>query len=157
VELHLRGYPASGYAERLQQYATRCGLRRPLVFLPPANSSEMVRLAAAADLGLSVEESTPLNRAVCLTNKVFAYLLAGVPQLLSRTPAQAALAPELGAAAILGSLDRPAEVAADLDAFFADAERLGAARRHAWHLAQTRYCWDVEKALFLTSVARALT
>ena len=157
VELHLRGYPATGYAERLQQHATRCGLRRPLVFLPPASSSEMVRLAAAADLGLSVEEGTPLNRAVCLTNKIFAYLLAGIPQLLSHTPAQAELAPELGAAAILGALDRPAEVAANLDAFFADADRIGAARRHAWHLAQTRYCWEVEKDKFLTSLARALT
>jgi hypothetical protein len=157
VELHLRGYPASGYAERLQQYATRSGLRRPLVFLPPANSSEMVRLAAAADLGLSVEESTPLNRAVCLTNKIFAYLLAGIPQLMSHTPAQAALAPELATAAVLGHLDRPDEIAARLDELLLDPARTGAARRHAWALGQSRYNWDVEKEEFLTSLAKALS
>jgi hypothetical protein len=116
----------------------------------------MVRLAATADLGLSVEESSPRNRAVCLTNKIFAYLLAGIPQLLSCTPAQEALAPELGDAAILGDLRQPAAVAASLDAFFADRERVRTARGHAWHLARSRYCWEMEKGKFLSAIAQAL-
>ena len=39
-------------------------------------------------MGLSLEESRPRNRDLCLTNKVFVYLLAGIPQLLSHTAAQ---------------------------------------------------------------------
>jgi hypothetical protein len=156
VELHLRGYPAPGYAKRLQALATHCRLRHPIVFLPSADPGEMVRLAADADLGLAVEESTPLNRTLCLTNKIFVYLLAGVPQLMSHTAAQAALAPELGCAAILARLDAPAAVSARIDAFLNDPTAVSAARREAWRLAQTKYCWDVEREKLIASIENAV-
>jgi glycosyltransferase involved in cell wall biosynthesis len=60
----------------------------------------MVSLAHGYDAGLSCEEPTVLNHRLCLGNKIFTYLAAGVPVVLSRTPAQAALASELGDAAI---------------------------------------------------------
>ena len=96
------------------------------------------------------------NRAICLTNKVFTYLLAGIPALLSRTPAQERLAPDLGPAALLADLEDPGALAARLDAFFADAERQRSARSFAWQLGQKRFNWDVEQRTFLDSVRRAL-
>ncbi|MDO8541018.1 MAG: hypothetical protein Q7S40_11325 [Opitutaceae bacterium] len=156
VELQLRGFADSSYVATMQSRARAMGLARPVAELPPAPASEMVRLAAAADLGLSVEESMPLNRDLCLTNKVFAYLLAGIPQLLSRTSAQVAVAPELGSAALLGALDDPTATAAMLDAFLGDATRVTQARLHAWKVAQERYCWDAEKEIFLRTIGSAL-
>jgi hypothetical protein len=114
----------------------------------------MARFAASADLGLSTEETEPLNRDICLTNKIFTYLLAGIPQLLSATSGQKALAPELGAAALLDDLADPARTAQLLDDFFSDPARIAAARRTAWDLAQSRFCWDVEQEKFLASVRR---
>jgi hypothetical protein len=112
----------------------------------------MARLAAGADLGLSTEPSLPPNRDICLTNKIFIYLLAGLPQLLSNTAAQSAFAPELGAAAILGDLAQADAVARQLDEFFSDPTRIRAARAAAWDLAMRRFCWEVEKAKFLDSI-----
>jgi len=112
----------------------------------------MVRLAAGADLGLSTEPSLPPNRDICLTNKIFVYLLGGIPQLLSSTAAQSALAPELGKAAILGNLDQPNAVALQLDDFFSDPARVRAARATAWERANFRFCWDIEKTQFLDSI-----
>lgn len=152
VELNLRGFPAAGYAARLQALAIRSGLKRPIRFLSPGPSGEMARLAAGADLGLSVEARLPLNRDLCLTNKIFTYLLAGIPQLLSDTAAQSALAPELGEAAMLATLDQPDAAAARLDELLADPARLACARRRARELAKSRYCWDLEKSVFLDSV-----
>jgi hypothetical protein len=152
VELHLRGFPAEGYAERLQSLAARAGLSRPICFLPPGPPSEMARLAAQADLGLSTEVPSPPNRNLCLTNKIFIYLLAGIPQMLSDTRAQCALAPDLGEAAFLADLERPEGVAARLDDFFGHPGRIAAARRRARELAASRYCWDVEQAVFLDSI-----
>jgi glycosyltransferase involved in cell wall biosynthesis len=152
VELHLRGFPAQGYAERLRALAVRAGLSRPIRFLPPGPPGEMARLAAQADLGLSTEIPSPPNRNLCLTNKIFIYLLAGIPQMLSDTRAQCALAPELGEAAFLADLERPDGVAARLDDFFGDPGRVAAARRRARELAASRYCWEVEKAAFLDSI-----
>ncbi len=156
VELHLRGHVDPAYKARLQSHATAAGLRRPVVFVPSGAPAEMVRLAAAFDLGLSVEETQPLNRDLCLTNKIFVYLLAGVPQFLSRTRAQTALAAELGDAALLGDLDRPEESAHILDAFFASPGRAESARRTAWRLARERFCWDLEKEKFLAGIRQAV-
>jgi glycosyltransferase involved in cell wall biosynthesis len=156
VELCLRGFAAPDYEAGLQARAAEAGLGRPIRFLKPGPPSEMARLAAGADLGLSTEESVPLNRDLCLTNKVFVYLLAGVPQLLSDTSAQAAIAPDLGSAAILGSLKDPDGIARSLDRFFSDPNRVAEARRRAWTLARERYCWDRERAVILGEVGRLL-
>jgi hypothetical protein len=152
VELHLRGFISADYAARLRLLATTAKLSRPLRFLPPAAPAEMIPLAATADLGLSIEESQPLNRDLCLTNKIFTYLLAGVPQWLSSTRAQTAFAPALGRSALLGDLTRPDETARLLDAFLADSKNLIHARETAWRLARERYCWDVEQAALLRLV-----
>jgi hypothetical protein len=152
TELHLRGFPAEGFAQHLQELATRAGLGRPIIFLPPGPPGEMARLAADADLGLSTEPSSPPNRNICLTNKIFVYLLAGIPQLLSNTAAQCALAPDLGNAALLGDMAEPDAMAAVLDDFFSDPMRVSAARVAAWEIATRRFCWDVEKVRFLESI-----
>jgi len=152
AELHLRGFPAPGFADHLKALAARAGLTRSIRFLPAGPPTGMARLAAGADLGLSTELATPPNRNLCLTNKVFVYLLAGIPQLLSNTAAQAKLAPDLGAAAMLADLAEPDSAARQLDQFFADPARVSAARGAAWNLAISRYCWDVEKAQFLESI-----
>jgi len=152
VELNLRGFPVAGYAARLQAQAIRAGLKRPIRILSPGPPRDMARLAASADLGLSVEPRLPLNRDLCLTNKIFVYLLAGIPQLLSDTAAQSALAPELGEAALLADLGEPDVVAAILDEFFAAPAHMAAARRRARELARSRFCWDLEKSVFLDSI-----
>ncbi len=152
VALHLRGFVSPGYAAHLRSLAAAARLAHPLHFLPPAPPSDMIQLAAAADLGLSTEESQPLNRDLCLTNKIFTYLLAGLPQLLSSTRAQTALAPDLGHAALLGHLGRTDETAVQLDHFFAASENVIRARAAAWQLGRRRYCWDVEQAAFLRLV-----
>ena len=115
----------------------------------------MVRLAAPYGLGLSVEETSIPNRDICLTNKIFTYLLAGLPVLLSATTAQTALAKDLGDAAWVVELDKTA-IAAKLDHLLGNPQQLKPAHQAAWHLGQHRFNWDVEKQIFLSSIAQAL-
>jgi hypothetical protein len=104
VTLDIRGGNRWGHGERLVELARGLGIGDRVNLLPMAPPEEMVRLAAAYDIGLSLETDVSENRRLCLTNKIFTYLLAGVPVLLSDTPAQRALAPDLGAAQRLVSL-----------------------------------------------------
>jgi hypothetical protein len=156
ARLHLRGVPASGYAEDLTARAARAGAADRLVFHPPEDPARMAVLAAPHDVGLALEQCQPPHRAICLTNKLFTYLLAGVPILYSPTPAQERLAPELGVAAFRADGPDSAGLAAALDGYFADTEWQSAARRVAWRLGQERFNWDVEQHAFLESVRRAL-
>jgi len=152
VELELRGDNRGGNGESLMKLARELGIADQLRLLPMAEPEEMVRLAASYDLGLSLESNLTENRRLCLTNKIFTYLLAGVPVLMSDTPAQRALAPELGVATALVSLDDPDGIAAALDTL---AAGLDDARVEAQRLGRERYNWEVEQAALLRSVAAA--
>jgi len=113
-------------------------------------------LAAPHDLGLATEPTISENRSICLTNKIFTYLLAGVPVALSRTAAQAQLFRELGEAALLINLDNPIATATSFDSFFSSKDRQVGARRAAWALGQEKFNWDLEKEKFLVSMASCL-
>lgn len=156
AELHLRGSSSPDYRRHLEAAAAKVGRPGIVKLAPPASPDEMARLAADAHLGLSLEERQPRNRDLCLTNKVFMYALAGIPQLLSSTSAQRAIAADLGAAALVGDFAAPQQVASQLDEFLADASRMNSSRRHAWMLGQSRFCWDVEQQKLLSLVANAL-
>lgn len=154
VTLDVRGDDRWGHGDKLIATARELGIDHRVKLLPMAPPSEMVRLAAQYDLGLSLEGDVTENRRICLTNKIFTYLLAGVPVLMSDTPAQRLLAPELGTAARLVSLAHPDAMAAVIDEL-AIASRRCEAKAVAWQLGHERYNWGVEKDAFLSSVARA--
>jgi Glycosyl transferases group 1 len=155
VTLDVRGSNRWGHGERLVALARELGIGDRVNLLPMARPEEMVRLAASYDIGLSLETDVSENRRLCLTNKIFTYLLAGVPVLLSDTPAQRALAPDLGAAQRLVSLADPAAMAATLDDLAGSPLARAEASASAWRLGRERYNWEVEKAALLGSVARA--
>jgi glycosyltransferase involved in cell wall biosynthesis len=155
VTLDVRGGNRWGHGERLVALARGLGIGDRVNLLPIAPPEEMVRLAASYDIGLSLETDVSENRRSCLTNKIFTYLLAGVPVLLSDTPAQRALAPDLGAAARLVSLADAASMAATLDDLAGSPAARADAAASAWRLGRKRYNWEVEKAALLGSVARA--
>jgi len=115
----------------------------------------MVKLAAEADIGLSLEQREPGNRNLCLTNKVFVYIAAGIPQLLSRTAAQEALAGEIEAAGLLVDLEDAPAAAQKLDALLSNPAQLQSASA-ATASAQERFGWPVEKAKLVEAFRRAL-
>ncbi|MGH6923674.1 MAG: glycosyltransferase [Propylenella sp.] len=155
--LYLRGTPAARYAEKLRALASETGVGDRLHILPHAPPPEMERLAAVYDVGLAGETGHTLNRRIALTNKLFTYLLAGLPIVASAIPSQVAFAKDVPDAIRLYPVDDHASLAAALDALLADPNALSAARAAAYCYGQTRYNWDVEKRVLLATVAKALS
>jgi len=120
-----------------------------------AAPDEMVTLAMPYDLGLSLETDATESRRLCLTNKIFTYLLAGIPVMMTDTPAQSALASDLGDAGALVSLADPESMAQALDRLAGSPGLLSKAKAAALRLGRQRYNWDVEKQALLDSVKRA--
>jgi glycosyltransferase involved in cell wall biosynthesis len=156
VSLHIRGSDVWGHGKALLERARALRVDDRIELLPMASPFEMVELARFYDIGLSLETDVSESRRLCLTNKIFTYLLAGRPVLMSDTPAQKALASELGEAAALVSLSDPAGIAAQLDRWALSPESLRVASGTACWLARNRYNWQVERRIFLASVAEAL-
>ncbi len=153
VVLQLRGFVSESYKSSL--LSRGASQKVAIDFLEPGSPEEMVQLAAEADLGLSLEQSSPPNRDICLTNKVFVYLAAGIPQLMSKTRAQAAFGREIGAAAILADMSASAATAQKLDALLGDPVALDAARQQAVAMGE-RFSWQREKRRFVELVNKAV-
>ena len=143
--LYLRGSPASGFLDRLKALAAQAGVAERLHVLSPAAPPEMVRLAASYDVGFSGEPGGTRNNRAALGNKLFTYLLAGLPVVISDTPAHHAFALEAGAAAQLYTTDDADSLASKLDSLLGDPQLLAAVRSAAFRLGQTRFNWDLEK------------
>lgn len=154
ITLDIRGSNRWGHGDALLALAGELGVEGRVRLLPVAAPSEMVKLAADYDIGLSLETDVSENRRICLTNKIFTYLLAGIPVVMSETPAQVRLARDLGAAARLCSLDDPVKLASTLDSLATPAA-LADAAAEAWRLGRERYNWEREQAGLLAAVAAA--
>ena len=155
VTLDIRGSNRWGHGDALMGMARDLGVAAQVRILPMVPPDEVVRLAASYDLGLSLETDVTESRRLCLTNKIFTYLLAGVPVMLSDTPAQRAIAPDLGAAAAVVSLADPDGMASELDRLANEPAALTLAKDTAWRLGQERYNWESESEVLVRSVASA--
>ncbi len=156
VTLHIRGGDHWGHGSKLLALAQSLRIGDRVELLPMASPFRMVEFAGQYDIGLSLEGDISESRRRCLTNKIFTYLLAGRPVLMSDTPAQVALAGELGPAAALVSLSDPAAIAEQLDRWALSPDELRLAAEAARRLARTHYNWQAEQQVFLASVALAL-
>jgi glycosyltransferase involved in cell wall biosynthesis len=154
--LYIRGNPDGQFVDTLRCIAKNEGTDHQLHFLAPRAPSEMERLAAIYDVGLSGETGHTENRRIALTNKLFSYLLAGIPILMADVPAHLAFATDLKKCAQLYSIDDADELAQVMDNWFLDDVALKTARFAAWELGRTRFNWEYEKERFLDRVNRVL-
>lgn len=151
VRLDLRGHVSPDYRATLESLAT--GSQVEVRLLPPDSPATMAPHAAKYTAGLALEKRQPLNRDICLTNKAFTFLLAGIPVILSKTRAQEELATELGEAAMLIDLAKTAEASEKLAAWLDQPKQQSASRQHAIQLGRSRFNWDLEKHKLLELVS----
>lgn len=150
--LVLRGMLAPGFDRVLQACLERAKLEpghlRIEPLCAPANLLHQTRGYRA---GLAIETATEQNRQHCLTNKLFEYLAAGVPVILSQTPAHSRLLPELGEAALMIDLNDPDAAAQALSQWLMQPfDRQAAATRAC---ASRRFNWQTESQHYLAALA----
>ena len=158
VELHLRGRATAESVTALRTLQKDAAPALTLVVHEPAAPDEMVKLARGYDAGLSCEDPAVLNHRLCLGNKIFTFLAAGMPVVLSRTPAQAALASELGDAALTYDSGDAAALASQLRRL-ADPEWRRVSRAAARAAAERRWHWEhpLDRGALLDQIAAAVS
>lgn len=158
AHLALRGRPQAGYFEALTKLAALHAPHLEVARLDPAPPDAMVDCVRGYDVGLALEQMTPRNRQLCLTNKAFTYMLAGTAVAITDTPGQHALGVDLGRAAALvppGDVDA---LAAAFARWAGDPAELDCAKRTAWNAASRRWHWEheLERGRLLALVREAL-
>ncbi len=144
--LHLESLIASeGVADRVK-------------ILPPVPYNELLEWTASATVGLIVyDPEYSSNIKMCLPNKLFEFLMAGLPILASRLEAVEAILNAYDVGQVVSSL-APAGIAAALTAMLSDRDALERTHINALRAAQQEFCWEKESqrltALYMNLVAR---
>lgn len=117
--------------------------------LPAAPYAELFAYTASADVGLIVYRgSYSPNVQFCLPNKLFEYMMAGIPVVASRLDAVAEVIESYQVGALVPSLE-PTDVARTISTLLADPEGRATMRRNALAAAQQVFRWDVEREVLI--------
>lgn len=152
VHLFLRGQWASGYQAAFMRRAADLGVSHRVHGLSPVPPAELIPRAARHDVGLALEQPATPNRDLCVTNKIFTYLLAGVPCAATATAGQRRLCADLPEATRLCDPGDPVSLARAVRSLLGNTSARHAANRYGTQ----RYNWEVEKEKFLRQVSKAL-
>jgi len=158
LQLVLLGYCSDSTKTHFKYVADQCSVHHEQIsFLEPVVPGQIVQLAAQCDIGLALEQKVSLNREICLTNKIFTYLLAGNAIIASDTKAQVAFMnryPTLGKTYTIGNVEM---LAAQVRFFAENRSYLQLCRTEAWQLAKNELNWDVEQQKFLHLIKGVLS
>ena len=157
LELHLQGFARPKHRQYLQEVAIAAGVPdQTILFHPPVEPGELIRSVAEFDVGLALEQPESVNRRICLTNKIFAYLLAGNAIAATTTAGQRGILETIGEAGFLyepGDIDA---LARGLRNWSQDRAMLQRARQESWLWGTHRFNWETEKRKFLQVIEGVL-
>ncbi|NTE04818.1 glycosyltransferase family 4 protein [Agrobacterium tumefaciens] len=147
IELHLLGSLSTENTIYFNQLA-----HFEIKYYHPISSDKIIELAATFDLGLALEQNIPLNRDICLTNKIFTYLISGLAIIASDTQAQKEFMNSNTLIGELYSIGDVTALAGIITKLFNDRELLNNYRKNAYQLAQSKYNWEIEQQKFLAII-----
>jgi glycosyltransferase involved in cell wall biosynthesis len=147
LALVMMGPGSPGYRDELTALATQLGVAGRIGFLPPVPPPEIRRFALGADVGVVMHQGVSLSYRHALPNKLFDYLHAGLPVVVSDLPEVGAVVTGNRVGATCDPAD-PASIAAAIDRVTADPEL----RRNV-EAAAPRYTWEREAEKLLALAA----
>jgi glycosyltransferase involved in cell wall biosynthesis len=156
VQIHLRGTVSDAVRESLYTLATQCGVGERLIFHPRVPPTELLSRAAEHDVGLALEQGETVNRTICASNKMFFYLLAGLAVAATDVPGQRSV---LAPLALAAQLYRPGDyqaLAAHLERWRANRDRLRSAKAAALEAARATWNWEFESAKLVSAVEQVI-
>lgn len=124
----------------LQEMAARAGLSDRIAFLPPVPSEKLPEITVDADMGFILFRNTCLNHFYSLPNKLYEYMMAGVPVIASGFPEMQRVINETGCG-ITVDPESPSEIFSAVKSLaenpeerklMADAGRKSAMEKYNW-------------------------
>ncbi|HLN72939.1 MAG TPA: glycosyltransferase [Prolixibacteraceae bacterium] len=130
---------------QLKQLVTDLQLENKVKFLGRMPLSKLSEITRQADLGISLEEDLGLNYRFALPNKLFDYIQAGVPVLVSNLPEMRHIVEHYQIGAIAQTHQRK-ELAALIKNTLLDTEKIAYWKQNL-PLAAKELCWENEESV----------
>jgi len=145
VVIVMMGRSSETMARQLQQIIDRENLAARVRMLPAVPYVELLDWAASADIGLVIySPDYSLNTRWCLPNKLFEYLMSGLPVLATQLDAVADLLRQYDVGRVIPSL-APAEVGAAINEMLGDHGALERMRSNIGPAVHKDLCWESEQ------------
>jgi glycosyltransferase involved in cell wall biosynthesis len=129
----------------LDQLIISEGVAERVRIVPPVPYTELLRWTASADLGLALfRPDYSLNVRWCLPNKLFEYLMAGLPVLASPLDAVREILEAHQVGYVVEDMT-PEGIAQAVNALLAEPEKLAHMRQNALELVRDILCWEKER------------
>lgn len=144
------------YLDGLRQLARTAGVEKRFAILPAVRYDKVFAFTSGADIGHALYESTSANTSLNTTasNKLFEYMAAGLPVLVSERPALRSFVEKHDCGASLNERD-PESIAAAVNGFLDDPEKRRRMGQNALRAFQNQFCYDKQFAPALARI-RAL-
>lgn len=143
IELHLRGRGSTEYENLLVNLAQTRGVN--LTIHPRVDHDDFIKALGNFDVGLALERLENKNAALTVSNKIGAYMLAGLAVAATDTPGQRELLAQVPGAGFLYPPGRPNLLAKQLEKWVSDRKALQAVQRTGWIAARQQFSWDIEQ------------
>jgi glycosyltransferase involved in cell wall biosynthesis len=146
------GPGAPAYSDSLRELATELGAARRVTILGPVPQEQVVRVASAADIGISPVSRDFGNGRFVLNNKVFQYIAAGLPVLASDVEGVGGFVLSEQIGDVFDERD-PSSIATCVNRLVEDPARLADIRARV-PLVAAKYSWDAQRKILLHAFTR---
>ncbi len=158
IVIVLMGKAVKATRDLLEGLIVSEGVADRVKMIPPVPYEELLNWTASADIGLTIfQPDYTRSIQLCLPNKLFEYLMAGLPVLSSQLDAIAEVIKTYNVGQLLPSL-APSDIGATMNAMLADTSALARMRNNALEAARQEFHWENERQkliqLYHTILAR---
>lgn len=132
--------------DNMTNYVQKLNIHKKVIFLGQIPFQELSKITQSSDLGLSFEEDTCLAYRYSLPNKIFDYIHAEIPVLISNLPEFTKIIQKYDVGMVLSSRV-PKEVASQINTLLSmDKDSVSSKLK----LAKKDLCWENEEKKLLT-------
>jgi len=117
----------AGSGELLDEYKTKAagsGAGERIIFMGNIQQEKLLEVTAAADLGFALIENLSVSYYYALPNKMFEYIMAGVPAVVSNLPQMRQIIEEHGCGFVLDIEREYSEVISDFNSLIPGRDAL---------------------------------
>jgi glycosyltransferase involved in cell wall biosynthesis len=149
-EIHLRGSMYSEeYKNELKQRCERSGIWNRIFFHDPILAEQLVSDANQFDIGLALESDISVNRNICVTNKIFSYLMSRLLVIGTDTEGQKDIFGYLGNAVSICHMNDAEDLSKAMRFYIGHKDQLLAAKQAAGQAVEHSFNWESESEKLL--------
>lgn len=152
-EIHLRGSMYSNaYKDTLTDICHRAGIGQQVFFHDPIQPEQIIPDGNNYDVGLALESAVSMNRNICVTNKVFSYLMSRMAIIGTDTDGQKDIFTHFPEAVVVCRMNDAEDLARAMMVFIGDREKLMKAKQAAEMASVGQFNWEKESKKLLQAI-----